>query len=175
MLPPYIIFGDKTLHEMARAFPQRPESLLNITGVGKEKLAKFGETFLSIIRSYATERGIKEQPSTTIVRVKYEEAPVRVSGTLEETRELVKQGLSLKEIASRRNLVPGTIIQHLEKLGDDLDISHMRPADDILIPVKTAFQQLGYGALGPVFVSLGERYSYEDLRLVRLFLKRGGR
>ena len=56
-VPPYLIFGDKTLQEMSRTIPQDPESLGRVFGVGTMKLAQFGGVFLEAIRSYATEQG----------------------------------------------------------------------------------------------------------------------
>ena len=51
-VPPYIIFGDKTLREFAFHKPQTDEAFLEINGVGDKKLAKFGELFMSAIRGY---------------------------------------------------------------------------------------------------------------------------
>ncbi|MEP6895809.1 MAG: DNA helicase RecQ, partial [Chloroflexota bacterium] len=47
-VPPYVIFSDKTLTEMAAYYPQSLESLLNISGVGQAKLEKYGTTFLGV-------------------------------------------------------------------------------------------------------------------------------
>jgi ATP-dependent DNA helicase RecQ len=51
-VPPYIIFGDKALREMASVKPQTDETFLNINGVGDKKLIKFGELFMSAIKEY---------------------------------------------------------------------------------------------------------------------------
>ncbi len=51
-VPPYIVFGDKALHEMATSKPQTNEDFLNINGVGDKKLEKFGEVFMGVIRGY---------------------------------------------------------------------------------------------------------------------------
>ncbi len=51
-VPPYIVFGDKTLHEMALHRPQSDEDFLNINGVGEKKLTQFGEIFMSAIRQH---------------------------------------------------------------------------------------------------------------------------
>lgn len=52
-VPPYIIFGDKALRDMASKRPQTDEDFLNISGVGDKKLAKFGELFMGAIRDFA--------------------------------------------------------------------------------------------------------------------------
>ncbi len=49
-VPPYVIFNDKTLIEMAVERPQRLEEMLEISGVGESKLERFGPAFLEIIR-----------------------------------------------------------------------------------------------------------------------------
>ena len=51
-VPPYMIFGDKTLREMATNYPQTSAEFLEISGVGNQKLSKFGEKFMSVIRRY---------------------------------------------------------------------------------------------------------------------------
>ncbi len=55
-LPPYMVFGDKTLHEMARQYPEDEAHLGQIFGVGKTKLQQFGTAFLQVIRSYRRDR-----------------------------------------------------------------------------------------------------------------------
>jgi len=55
-VPPFIIFGDRTLIEMATYLPQTPESLSTLFGVGTQKLAAFGPKFLTIIQDYANEQ-----------------------------------------------------------------------------------------------------------------------
>jgi len=58
-LPPYIIFSDSTLIEMSKVYPLEPHQLLNIKGVGQNKLDKYGEVFLSEIKKYVEENRIK--------------------------------------------------------------------------------------------------------------------
>ena len=51
-VPPYIVFGDKALKEMATHFPQTSSEFLNINGVGNKKLSQFGEKFMEAIKGY---------------------------------------------------------------------------------------------------------------------------
>jgi ATP-dependent DNA helicase RecQ len=51
-VPPYIIFSDKTLHEMSRQFPASPSEMRRISGVGDIKLERYGEEFIDEIRAY---------------------------------------------------------------------------------------------------------------------------
>jgi len=61
-VPPYIIFSDKTLVEMATYFPQSRDNLLDIHGVGAVKCDRFGATFLDIIDRFCRENDIEERP-----------------------------------------------------------------------------------------------------------------
>ena len=51
-VPPYVVFSDKTLHEMARSLPSSEDELLQITGVGETKLERYGTVFINAIQSF---------------------------------------------------------------------------------------------------------------------------
>ena len=69
-VPPFVIFADKTLVEMATYFPQSSESLLDIYGVGAVKCKKFGPLFQEIIGKYCREHQIEERPQRSLLIVK---------------------------------------------------------------------------------------------------------
>jgi len=54
-VPPYVVFSDRSLHEMSAYFPTTPEEFLLISGVGKHKLDVYGKPFLEAISQYAAE------------------------------------------------------------------------------------------------------------------------
>src|SRR3989344_8157057 len=51
-VPPYIVFGDRSLQEMAARLPQTPAAFLEIPGVGNRKLSQFGEQFMTVIQNH---------------------------------------------------------------------------------------------------------------------------
>ena len=55
-MPPYIIFSDKTLIDMCVKKPSDEEEMLNVSGVGENKLKKYGQRFLEEIQKFCTER-----------------------------------------------------------------------------------------------------------------------
>ncbi|MFA5020667.1 MAG: DNA helicase RecQ [Patescibacteria group bacterium] len=59
-VPPYVVFSNNTLQEMATYYPQSQQSLLKITGVGEQKLERFGEIFLALISEYAKIKNIAD-------------------------------------------------------------------------------------------------------------------
>lgn len=90
------------------------------------------------------------------------------------TRDMLKKEMLPTEIASERGVKVGTILDHIEKLldlGDLPDISHLKkalPESDFKLVLKE-FQQSADGKLSPIRAKVGTRFSWEDLRLVRLF------
>ena len=54
-MPPYIIFSDKTLIDMAAKMPASKPEMLDVSGVGENKFAKYGERFLEVIEEYRRE------------------------------------------------------------------------------------------------------------------------
>jgi len=93
--------------------------------------------------------------------------------TYEVTREYVEEKLSLADIVKKRGLTVGTILGHLERLQGMKqlpDIEYLRPANKDFNNIKKAFKKFEDGKLAPVFEELKEKYSFEALRLARLFI-----
>ena len=91
----------------------------------------------------------------------------------EKTFVLVKEGKSLKDIAQEREMTLGTIISHLEKLKEgkyNVNLKPYTPKLDDLTIIITTFKSLKDTKLSPIHKKLKGKYSYEDLRLARLFL-----
>jgi ATP-dependent DNA helicase RecQ len=59
-LPPYVIFSDRSLIEMAARLPRTRDSFLSIHGVGEAKLAKYGKIFIGLIDNYCKDQQIDE-------------------------------------------------------------------------------------------------------------------
>jgi len=172
-VPPFVIFGDKTLHEMAYYLPSGPEAFSNLFGVGRKKLEAFGEEFLACVSAEVLERGLEEKPVTGKVPQHQSGEAGKLSSTLEQTKVHVSEKMSIDKIAELRGLSVGTIMQHIEKLvheDEALDIEHLRPGKDSFDEMEEAFRSVKGSSLTAVFRRLGEKYSYDDLRLVRMFL-----
>lgn len=174
-VPPFVIFTDLALQEMACYFPQDQDNFSRIQGVGAQKLADFRRDFLKLISDYAKANNIRPQQvpahrarRQTAVR----KSAVRGNSRYAETKRMLQQKLSLTEMARAHNFIEGTIIRHIEKLiqaGEKLDISYLMPEPEKLDEIKKAFAKCGYDRLKPVYEFLKEKYSYEEIRLVGLF------
>jgi ATP-dependent DNA helicase RecQ len=179
-VPPFVIFSDRTLREMASSFPVTERGLLMVTGVGEVKLSQYGSAFIEEITAYvrdnpeAPERYLK-RPEDREQAFRHESPlPAGGSGTVEETYRLLNQGLTLQEAASHRGLTPGTIVAHIERLlaaGRALDI------DCFIAPerrkeIESLFTRLRTDALKPVVVESNNTVSYDEARLARAWMKR---
>lgn len=171
-VPPFIIFGDASLREMAYYLPQDKDSFARISGVGAKKLEDLSQPFLSVIVRFTKENGLV--PADISRKTFTMAAKTRQPKTFLITKELVVKKIPLEEIARRQNLKIGTIINHLYHLaesGEKLDISYIDFPEDKLREIGSAFAQCGAERLRPVFDYLGEKYSYDEIRLAGALLK----
>ena len=173
-VPPYVIFGDAALQQMAFYLPQSQESLSRISGVGTAKLEQFGEVFLTSICEHATSNGLTERSIPSRRRETNRRAP-RPGSTYNETKELFLKKQPISDIAEYRGLTVDTIINHLAQLvtaGEEIDIEYLMPVPERFEQIRAAFQHSGdLTLLAPVKELLGEEYSYEEIRLVRIHLR----
>ncbi|MBD3290072.1 DNA helicase RecQ [candidate division KSB1 bacterium] len=165
-VPPYIIFPDTTLTEMATYLPVNWDSLGRITGVGDKKLKLYGPRFLRVIVGYCQEFNI-EPTGTSRPRAK----PKRKKRSKSEydTLNFLQQGHSIEEVAKIRDLSCGTIYAHIEQLilkGEAIILDRFIPRKKQRKILKT-IRQVGIDYLKPIKENLGEDYSYEEIRLVR--------
>ena len=163
-MPPYIIFHDSSLKEMAIYFPQTLRDFRKISGVGKSKLEKYGKLFLKKIVCYCNEHDIGPKPIST-----RSYSAKTIKSTLQETLKLYKQNLTIEEIVKQRNLTKGTIVSQIEKLilsAEEISIDKFVDIDKQEHIIR-AMSILGSERLAPIKEKLGDDYSYEDIRLVR--------
>ena len=173
-VPPYVIFGDRSLQEMAYYLPQDHESFLRISGVGRVKLSEFADEFLDIIRGFAKSRGLPERPKPQR-RAERRRKTRRIGSTYRETLDLFTRGLSISEVSQKRGLATSTIVSHLDHLiaaGEAVPIERELPSPDRVTRIADAFAQTESWNLTPVKDLLGDDYSYDELRLVRAWLDR---
>ncbi len=168
-VPPYIVFSDVSLREMARRYPEDRTTFATISGVGSQKLREFAEPFLAEIRAYVHAHGQREfaevpAPSQPEPRLRSE-----LTETVQATLSHLRAGRSVSEIAQTRQMTPSTIFGHLAigiECGEAVDISpFVSPAETE--EIATAFRTHGMLSIGLVRAALKEKYDYGPLKLVR--------
>ncbi|UQZ88388.1 DNA helicase RecQ [Deltaproteobacteria bacterium Smac51] len=185
-VPPYVIFSDKTLREMAEIKPQDAEAFLAISGVGLMKLEKYGRTFITVIGNYLRDNP-SEQPETadeskmpeagTFARPKeYKPLPTGMTPTLATTGEMLKQGKTLAEVSAARGYPLSTIINHIEALAElDNDITgDLFFSAERLEVFRKAFEARppeNRWRLRPLVEDRELAADYDEVRLARIFLR----
>ena len=154
-VPPYIIFHDSTLEEMAKTRPDNLEAMRYISGVGEQKLDKYGDSFLNIIQS---------SPLPDILKN-------NLSDTVNETLSLLHDGNDIDSIANKRDIKISTVYTHIADaievgLVDAKDVLQL--TDDQHNEIIAALEMNeDESRLKPVFEALEEQYDYGILKCVQ--------
>ncbi len=166
-LPPYMIFSDATLREMAQSCPTQPSELIKIGGVGEHKLAKYGTEFLSVIRGFMLEKGGPAPATANTLRATEKEAGKKVPSHL-QTYALYRENLSLEQIARERGITLITLQEHLVRSNRE---GHPVNWDDFIPEgeeelILEAVRQVGGEKLRPIKDCLPETIEWFTIRAV---------
>ncbi len=188
-VPPYVIFSDRTLAEMCAHYPQNAASLLNISGVGKVKLAQYGEAFLEVIRPFCEKHGLEERPhpragvrATPPGQLGFPSAPLAGAQNTpeigERTRTVAEEynaGETILELMSQYQVSLATVLEHLTRYalagnalrqGADLEPLSSSTAEQKQTAFG-AFDELGATYLKPIYDKLGGTLAYDELKILR--------
>jgi ATP-dependent DNA helicase RecQ len=173
-VPPYIIFSDVALRQMARFYPENERDFSRISGVGEKKLREFGVVFLGEIAAHLQTNARQIFADDSFNGGAPAGRPGRgLSDTARETLHFFRQGKPVPEIARIRGLKDGTIFSHLEEAilaGEPIGVNDLVSAA-AQKEIAAAFTRYGFGNLGGVVESLGGRYNYGQCRVVRAVLQ----
>jgi ATP-dependent DNA helicase RecQ len=176
-VPAFVIFGDVSLREMAFYFPNDQDAFGAISGVGTTKLDQFADRFISLISEYCDEHDLSPRPKSGGRLRKPAKKRKRsvLSRSLMETKRLFTEGFSVDEITSERGFGSQTIMSHLEKIGradPNFNLEQLLPSPERVAAIEAVLRTNESGYLTPVKEELGDDYSFEDIRIVRLQMER---
>jgi ATP-dependent DNA helicase RecQ len=177
-IPPFIIFGDTTLIEMSYYFPHAKKTLLNIHGVGRAKAKKYGDDFLGVIKNFCVEKDLSERSkSDTSKKTTSIKKTMSKNSRPFEVGQMFRGGKTVSEITSEIGVKKGTVVNYLSKF---VKAGNTIPSENILKTsglsdvkmgkVRKAFDKHGHDLLRPIFDELNEEISYDQLRVVQLYL-----
>lgn len=171
-VPPFVVFADATLKDMCKKYPVNEDEMLRITGVGAIKFEKYGEQFISAIKSYVETHNIEVSAQ---VHSKQKKERVRKNNetkidTRMETYELYKNGLNINEIAVARGLTASTIESHLVDCAEKgLQVDAERFISKEFEPqILEAIRQCGTEKLKPIKEALPDEVSYGAIKFMIL-------
>ena len=168
-LPPFVIFQDPSLEDMAVQYPITLEEMQNITGVGVGKARKFGEEFIKLIKAYVEEKEII-RPQDMIVK-----SVGNKSGNKIFIIQSIDRKMDFEDIARAKDLDFDELLTEIEGIvnsGTKLDISYYLrefmdedKIEDIYLYFKEDAES---DSLDAAIDELGADYTEEEIRLVRI-------
>ncbi|MEG4075437.1 DNA helicase RecQ [Microcoleus sp. Pol14C2] len=167
-VPPYVVFADKSLRDMAEKRPQNLTEFEEVYGVGSNKRDKYGKVFLEAIRNFCKEQGLPSGAASSDVANLPNLANV-ASYSQMQTWELYRQGLTVQGIANARGMSPNTISGHLIELmemGREVDIN-LLVEPERQQAIVYAIEVMGDEKLRAIYDFLEERYTFEEIKFVR--------
>ncbi|MBP7166275.1 MAG: DNA helicase RecQ [Bacteroidia bacterium] len=168
-LPPFVVFQDPSLEEMATNYPISIDELKNITGVGAGKATKYGKPFVDLIKKYVEDNEI-ERPMDLVVK-----SVVNKSGLKVYIIQNIDRKISLEDMADAKGLKLGEMIGEIETIvasGTRIDIQYYinevideERQDEVFEYFRTAESDSVMDALK----ELGEDdYTEDEIRLMRI-------
>ncbi len=166
-VPAYIVLSDASLMEIATYLPHNKEAFRKISGFGEIKIEKYGREFWEVVADYCTKHQLKSRMHLKMPNQFRSERRERDNETKQQSLQLFKRGLSIDEIATLRELSRGTIETHLAFYVQHGKLKVHEIIDDAkIIPIQEALENHGTAMLSRVKDSLGERFSFGEIRIV---------
>ncbi len=168
-LPPFVIFQDPSLEDMAIQYPVTIDELKQITGVGSGKALKYGKPFLSLIKEYVEENEII-RPMDMVVK-----SVVNKSGIKVYIIQSIDRKVAMEDIALAKNLSFDELIAEMESIvgsGTKIDIKYY--IDEFVDPyhqeeIFEYFRKAESDSIDDALRDLGEdEFTEEEIRLMRI-------
>ncbi len=167
-LPPYVIFQDVSLDEMAIHYPIKEDELLRITGVGAGKATKFGLRFLELISKYVMENDI-QRAEDLLVRTSSKKSSNKVS-----IIQQIDRKMNLDDMAARTNLTRQEVFGEIEQIvaaGTKVNIDHLIQEsmdEDCVEELFEFYSETEDEGIDSALVEFEGTYSEDELRLMRV-------
>ena len=167
-LPPYVIFQDISLEQMATMYPHDLQELQNIQGVGAGKAKRYGKEFCKLIQDYCVENEI-ERPEEIRVKTVAKKSLLKVS-----IIQSIDRQVDLEDLASAKGLEFADLLDEIEAIvysGTKLNIDYFiedRMDDDKIDDIYDYFMESETDYLEAALDELDEDYTEEDIRLIRI-------
>jgi ATP-dependent DNA helicase RecQ len=168
-LPPYVIFQESSLEEMAIQYPITMDELTKISGVGAGKAAKYGKAFIELIKKHVEDNEI-ERPVDMVIK-----SVVNKSGLKVYIIQNIDRKIGLKEMAKSKNLSLPQLLTEIETIvesGTKVNINYY--IDDLMDEEKQDeimeyFKESKTDSVTEALKELGENdYDEEEIRVIRI-------
>ncbi len=166
----YQVFTQKALYEMCETLPTNKQELLNVNGMGKTRVEKYGTRILTVITEFCDENDIETSLDIDIFEA---EKPKKKRDTKKISLELFKSGKTIEQIADERELNENTISGHLASFMSTGEVKITDLISEIHYEeLKAIIPKKKFENLSDLKHQVDDKYSYGDLRLVLDDLKK---
>ena len=158
------------LNEIRREYPRAYELWTEKEDATLEALIASGTNIAEVSVTLGRQPGAVQ---SRLSRMSQDQDSLPAGGTHTLTYDLLRKGFNVPDIAEERGLSRGTVLAHLERLikaGYSIDLNPLLPTSERVERIKAALRTAGHERLAPVKELLGDGYSYDEIRLVRLAL-----
>ena len=167
-IPPYVIFQDVSLEQMATVYPISLEELVNIPGVGVGKAHRYGKEFIALIKCHCEENDI-ERPEDLRIRTVPKKSMLKV-----KIIQSIDRKMPLDDIADAQSIDFEDLLTEIEAIvysGTKLNIDYFLEDvmdDDHIDDIYEYFRESETDDLEVAMDELGEDYTEDEVRLVRI-------
>ena len=167
-IPPYVIFQDVSLEQMATVYPISLEELVNIPGVGVGKAHRYGKEFIALIKRHCEENDI-ERPEDLRIRTVPKKSMLKV-----KIIQSIDRKMPLDDIADAQNIDFEDLLTEIEAIvysGTKINIDYFLEDvmdDDHIDDIYEYFRESETDDLEVAMDELGEDYTEDEVRLVRI-------
>lgn len=170
----YQIFTQKSLYEICDKLPSTVNQLAEVNGMGKVRIQKYGKAIIKLVKKYCTTKDLETEidfdqqveevkPKTKVAKAKKE----KKEDSKELSYKLLKDGLSIEEIAKERSLTVSTVESHFSHyiINGNLSVEEVLPENKCK-ELKKLIENTKFGGLKELKDQLDDIYTYGELRLV---------
>lgn len=167
-LPPYVIFSDVALEEMATVYPTQESDLTQITGVGQGKAAKFGKPFVELIARYVKENDI-ETEFDVVIKTTGDKSKHKI-----QIIQQIDRKMDLDEIRESRKISMQELLHEIEMIcfsGTRLNLSYYIDGildDDRQEEIMDYFMGAESDDINRASEEFDGEYTEDELRLMRI-------
>ena len=168
-IPPYVIFQDNSLEDMATQYPVTQAQLLNVIGVGEGKAARYGKDFCDLIARYCEENEI-ERPDELRVRTVANKSKLKVGIIQRIDRKLALTDIARSEGLDYDDLLNEiyAIVKSGTRLNIDYYIDEVMDEDHMLDIYDYFHDESESDSIDDALDELGNDYTEEEVKLVRI-------
>ena len=178
-VPPFVIFADTTLRDLARRRPTTTTNFRQIHGVGDKKTADFGTLFTDAIRDYCSEQKLSvdvmgadtaagsSAPAKPQQSAVTSDVAVSLSASKQLAFDLFREGKSIDHVATTTARSPSTISDYLSEFIAITQQCDPAPwvNESVFQRIREAARTVGIERMKPIFEALGETVTYDQIRV----------